>query len=157
MHKKQKAMFALAMQGWRGRQPPSRKTMSSWGRVRRPPPRPKDLVTTELFLGRRGAGEVVCRAPTQLNYLNMENHCVVSKLHSDFVLFCLLKVRTTTFDYNFTIMHIKPLRTGTAPPLVNGRRHEILRRQAVCGRASGWQCFFLQGLRPCTPASRVRT
>ena len=29
--------------------------------------RPKDLVTTELFLGRRGAGEGVCRAPTQLN------------------------------------------------------------------------------------------
>ena len=29
--------------------------------------RPKDLVTTELFLGRRGAGEVVCTAPTQLN------------------------------------------------------------------------------------------
>ena len=29
--------------------------------------RPKDLVTPELFLGRRGAGKVVCRAPTQLN------------------------------------------------------------------------------------------
>lgn len=27
---------------------------------------PKNLVTTELFLGRRGAGEVVCTAPTQL-------------------------------------------------------------------------------------------
>ena len=54
----------------------------------------------------------------------MENHCVVSKLHSDFVLLCLLKVQTTTFDNNFTIMHIKPLRTGTAPPLVNGRRHD---------------------------------
>ena len=26
----------------------------------------KDLVTTELFLGRRGAGKVVCIAPTQL-------------------------------------------------------------------------------------------
>ena len=25
--------------------------------------RPKDLVTPELFLGRRGAGEVVCTAP----------------------------------------------------------------------------------------------
>ena len=31
MHKKQNAMFALVKQGWRGRQPPSRKTMSSWG------------------------------------------------------------------------------------------------------------------------------
>ena len=79
--------------------------------------RPKDLVTPELFLGRRGAGEGVCRAPTQLNYMNMENHCVVSKLHSDFVLLCLLNVQTTTFDYNFTIMHSKSLRTGTAPPL----------------------------------------
>ena len=29
--------------------------------------RPKDLVLTELFLGQRGAGEVVCTAPTQLN------------------------------------------------------------------------------------------
>jgi len=79
--------------------------------------RSKDLVTPELFLGRRGAGEVVCTAPTQLNYMNMKNHCVQSKLHSDFVLFCLSKVRTTMFDFSFTIMHIKPLRTGTAPRL----------------------------------------
>ena len=28
--------------------------------------RPKNLVTTELFLGRRGASDVVCAAPTQL-------------------------------------------------------------------------------------------
>ena len=28
---------------------------------------PKNLVLTELFLGQRGAGEVICTAPTQLN------------------------------------------------------------------------------------------
>ena len=78
---------------------------------------PKNLVTTELFLGRRGAGEVVCTAPNKLKVYEYNNHCVVSKLHSDFVLFYLSKVRTTTFDFNFTIMHIKPFRTGTAPPL----------------------------------------
>jgi hypothetical protein len=34
--------------------------------------RPKDLVTTELFLGRRGAGEEVCTAPTQQNVYEYE-------------------------------------------------------------------------------------
>jgi len=33
---------------------------------------PKNLVTTELFLGRRGAGEVVCTAPTQLKVYEYE-------------------------------------------------------------------------------------
>jgi hypothetical protein len=30
---------------------------------------PKDLVTPELFLGRRGAGEEVCTAPKNLMYM----------------------------------------------------------------------------------------
>ena len=34
--------------------------------------RPKNLVTTELFLGRRGAGYVVCTAPTQLKVYEYE-------------------------------------------------------------------------------------
>ena len=34
--------------------------------------RPKDLVPTELFLGQRGAGEVVCTAPTQLKVYEYE-------------------------------------------------------------------------------------
>ena len=46
---------------------------------------PKDLVLTELFLGQRGAGEVVCNAPKNKIYMKMKNHCVLSKLHSDFV------------------------------------------------------------------------
>jgi hypothetical protein len=33
---------------------------------------PKNLVLTELFLGQRGAGEVVCRAPTQLKVYEYE-------------------------------------------------------------------------------------
>ena len=37
---------------------------------------PKNLVTTELFLGRRGAGDVVCTAPTQLKVYEYENHYV---------------------------------------------------------------------------------
>ncbi len=57
----------------------------------------------------------------------MKNHCVVSKLHSDFILFCLSKVRTTTFDYNFTIAHSKSLCTGSATPEEQLGRHEILR------------------------------
>ena len=47
--------------------------------------RPKDLVLAELFLGQRGAGEVVCNAPKNKIYMKMKNHCVLSKLHSDFV------------------------------------------------------------------------
>ncbi len=46
---------------------------------------PKDLVTRKLFFARRGAGEVVCTAPKNKIYMKMENHCVLSKLHSDFV------------------------------------------------------------------------
>ena len=34
------------------------------------------------------------------------------------------------FDYNYTVIHIKTLRTGTAPPEEQLGRHEILRRQS---------------------------
>jgi len=41
---------------------------------------PKDLVTTELFLGRRGAGEVICTAPTQLNLYKYEKSLCTIKI-----------------------------------------------------------------------------
>ena len=77
-------MFALAKQGWRGRQPPSKETMSSWGGVRRPP----------AAEGSRDAQIVLCASrcwrsglyrTKKLNIYENENHCVRSKLHSDFV------------------------------------------------------------------------
>lgn len=62
MHKKQKAMFALAKQGCRA------KPCKYNDVILRARPqtilRPKDLVTRKLFFARRGAGDVVCTAPT---------------------------------------------------------------------------------------------
>ena len=80
--------------------------------------RPKNLVTTELFLGRRGAGYVVCTAPTQLKVYEYEKLLcknIITQWY--FILFCLLKAQTTIFDFSYTFMHIKPLRTGTAARL----------------------------------------
>ena len=42
--------------------------------------RPKNLVLTELFLGQRGAGEVVCTAPTQLNVYEYEKSLCTFKI-----------------------------------------------------------------------------
>ena len=60
-------MFALAMPGVKGASAPFKKDDVILRARPQTILRPKDLVTTELFLGRRGAGEVVCTAPTQLN------------------------------------------------------------------------------------------
>ena len=62
MYKKQKAMLALASRGEGGAAP-----FIAYDVILRARPqtawRPKNLVTPELFLGRRGAGEVVCTSP----------------------------------------------------------------------------------------------
>jgi hypothetical protein len=59
----EKALFALASRGEGGRQPP----FIAYDVILRRRPQAalpsKDLVLTELFLGQRGAGEVVCTAP----------------------------------------------------------------------------------------------
>ncbi len=46
-----------------GRSPPFKKNVVILRARPQTAWRPKDLVTTELFLGRRGAGDVVCTAP----------------------------------------------------------------------------------------------
>ena len=146
-------MFALAMQGWRGAQPPSSLTMSSWRRARRHI-RPKDLVTRKLFFARRGAGEVVCTAPKNLIYMKTENHCVVSKLHSDFVYvyfhMCEQSCMTLVlrlFTSNSTVQ--APRRA------CKWARHEILRAYMPAGTPSGWHRPFLKrGCAPFTPACK---
>ena len=40
----------------------------------------KDLMTTELFLGRRGASEVVCTAPTKQNIYEYEKSLCTIKI-----------------------------------------------------------------------------
>ena len=65
-------MFALASRGVKGAAAPfilydvilRARPQTAW--------RPKNLVLTELFLGQRGAGEVVCTAPTQLKVYEYE-------------------------------------------------------------------------------------
>jgi len=79
--------------------------------------RPKNLVTTELFLGRRGAGDVVCTAPTQLKVYEYENHCVVQNYTVTFYIILPIKSSNNYVSFKYPIMHIKPLRTGTAPRL----------------------------------------
>ncbi|MBQ8260649.1 MAG: hypothetical protein IJY97_13930, partial [Clostridia bacterium] len=61
MNKKQKAMFAH-INGVQGRSPCKKKRCHPEG-ASADRLRPKDLALTELFLGQRGAGEVVCTAP----------------------------------------------------------------------------------------------
>ncbi|MBQ2716792.1 MAG: hypothetical protein IJF21_08325, partial [Clostridia bacterium] len=59
-------MFALASRGEGGGSPLHRlRCHPEAASADRLPP--KDLVLTELFLGQRGAGEVVCTAPQKLN------------------------------------------------------------------------------------------
>ena len=117
--RKKTESYVCARNAWvKGAQPPSRKTMSFWGRVRRPPPRPKNLVTRKRFFARRGAGYVVCTAPTQLKVYEYEKSlCKNIITQWLFILFCLLKVQTTMFDFCFTIIQFKFLRTGTAARL----------------------------------------
>ena len=66
MHKKTESCVSTINAGVKGAQPPFKRN----GVILRRRPQfampPKDLVLTELFLGQRGAGEVVCTAPTQL-------------------------------------------------------------------------------------------
>ena len=87
----------------------------------------------------------------------MKNHCVVSKLHSDFILFCLLQVRTTTFDYNFTIAHSKSLCTGSATRKEQFARHEILRVPSGLRAHPQDDIVFLAGASPLHPVLRVQT
>ncbi len=56
-------MFTLTKQGCRGRSPLQKKKRCHPEGASADALRPKDLVLTELFLGQRGAGEVVCTAP----------------------------------------------------------------------------------------------
>ncbi len=66
MHKKQINSYVRTCKaGCRG-EAPARKNVVILRRRPQTAMPPKNLVTTELFLGRRGAGKVVCRAPTQL-------------------------------------------------------------------------------------------
>jgi len=68
-------MFALAKRGCRGGSPCKKKRCHPEG-ASADRLRPKDLVLTELFLGQRGAGEVVWTAPKKPNiYENGKSLC----------------------------------------------------------------------------------
>ena len=58
--------------GVKGAQPPFKRSVVILRARPQTALRPKNLVLTELFLGQRGAGEVVCTAPTQLKVYEYE-------------------------------------------------------------------------------------
>jgi hypothetical protein len=70
--------------------------------------------------------------------MNMKNHCVVSKLHSDFVLFPI-KVLTSTFDKNIRLF-TSNFSVQAPRRACKFARHGILRRlitaaqRWICGR-----------------------
>ena len=109
------SMFALAKRG-AGAKPLQKETLSSWG-ASADRLAPKDLVTRKLFFARRGAGDVVCTAPTQLKVYEYGKSLCGFKIIQWFWIILPFKVRTFLFDFGFTIIHIKFYSIGTAPPL----------------------------------------
>ena len=109
---------------------------------------PKDLVLTELFLGQRGAGEVVCTAPTQLKVYEYGKSLCKNKTTQWFLYyFAFYKYKQlclTIIIRSFTSKH-----SVQAPRRAcKWARHEILRRQADCGRASEWHRYVCRGFAP---------
>ena len=148
-------MFALAMQGWRGRSPLQKKRCH-------PEAAPAGRLAAE---GSRDAQIVLCASrcwrsglhcTKKLNVCENGKSLCTFKITQWFRLYWLSYVLTNRFDFSLTVIHIKLHRTGTAPPLVNGGRHEILRAPHVCGRALRMTSFFLKGAAaPFTPACKI--
>ncbi|MBQ3227350.1 MAG: hypothetical protein IJB43_02070, partial [Clostridia bacterium] len=68
------------------------------------------------------------------------NHCVILKVHSDF-----------PFSYIFSFWCSADHFASTALPEEQLDQREILRAQAVCGRALRMTSFFLAGASPLHP------
>ena len=138
------------MQGWRGRSPlhrlrchPEGTSADVWC--------PKDLVLTELFLGQRGAGEVVCTAPTQLNVYEYGKSLCKNKTTQWFLYyFAFYKYKQlclTIIIRSFTSKHSvqaprRPCKFG---------RHEILRAQNSLRTRPQDDIVFLAGASPLHP------
>ncbi len=65
--------------------------------------------------------------------MKMENHCVCSKLHSDFV-YINFECANKALYQSYTVIYSRLHRYGTALPEEQLGQHEILRREAGCGR-----------------------
>ena len=107
-------MFAQTKRGYGG-VPHKEGTMSFWGALASRLA-PKNLVPTELVLGRRGA----CTEKSAVNNRKIatKHYVRISKLQDlAYFLSCLLFEQTYSFDKTVTVIHIKLPRTGSAPRL----------------------------------------